>query len=68
MTALMLMGGCTPRLRVGSPQFQHAPELICIIMIEEGPDRMTAEIAEAAIAACRGAAEEQKKDQAEAKK
>jgi hypothetical protein len=66
--ALMLMVGCSPRLRVGSPQFQHAPELICIIMIEEGPDRMTTEIAEAAIAACRGAAEEQKKDQAEAKK
>ena len=66
--ALMLMVGCSPRLRVGSPQFQHAPELICIIMIEEGPDRMTTEIAEAALAACRGAAEEQKKDQAEAKK
>ena len=68
MTAMMLMVGCSPRLRVGSPQFQHAPELICIIMIEEGPDRMTAEIAEAAIAACRGAAEEQKKEQGEAKK
>lgn len=66
--AVMLMIGCSPRLRVGSPQFQHAPELICIIVINEQPDNISAEVAEAAIAACRGAAAQQQKEAAEAKK
>jgi hypothetical protein len=68
MMGLMLMIGCSPRLRVGSPQFQHAPELICIIVINEQPDKISAEVAEAAISACRGAAAEQRKEQADAKK
>jgi hypothetical protein len=65
---LMLMIGCSPRLRVGSPQFQHAPELICIILIEEQPDTISAGVAETAIHACRAAADEQAKAQAEGKK
>ena len=68
-SALMLMMmGCSPRLRVGSPQFQHAPELICIVVIEGEPDSTSADVAEAAISACRGAADTQTKGQIETRK
>jgi hypothetical protein len=68
MAVLMLMVGCSPRLRVGSPQFQRAPELICIVVIEGEPDSTSADVAETAISACRGATENQTKEQIENKK
>lgn len=60
IAALLLLTGCGP-MRVGSPQFQHAPELVCIVVIEERPSKISAEVAEAAINACRNAAELEEK-------
>lgn len=68
LTMMLMMAGCSPRLRVGSPQFQHAPELVCIIVIQQQPDKISGEVAEAAIAACRKAADAQAKEQEEEKK
>jgi hypothetical protein len=50
---LLLLAGCSPHMRVGSPQISRAPELICIVVIEEDPHKITEEVAQAAIHACR---------------
>jgi hypothetical protein len=49
-TLLVLLTGCEPHFRLGSPQFQHAPELICIIVLD--PNKVSAEIAKAALNTC----------------
>lgn len=54
LSALVLLTGCEPHLRLGSPQFQHAPELICIIVIE--PTKVSTEIAKEALNTCRATA------------
>jgi hypothetical protein len=50
---LILLTGCSPHMRVGSPQVSRAPELICVVVIEQEPHEISAEIAQAAIHACR---------------
>lgn len=57
MTAVVLLTGCHT-VRVGSPQFQRAPELICIVVVE--PDNE--QVAQAAINACRKAIEEEERE------
>lgn len=56
---ILFLAGCAPHLRVGSPQFQRAPELTCIVIIES-PDKISAEVAQAAVNACRDAMEKGK--------
>lgn len=51
ITALLLTG--CHGLRVGSPQIQRAPEIRCIVIVET--DRISKEIAELAVDACRDA-------------
>jgi outer membrane lipopolysaccharide assembly protein LptE/RlpB len=58
--AVLSLTGCGTHMRVGSPQFQRAPELICIVIVD--PDERNEEIAKAAINACREAIEEEEKE------
>ena len=51
--ALFLLTGCHPRIRVGSPQFQRAPEITCVVFVQG--DHIDAALAQAAINACREA-------------
>jgi len=51
--ALGLLAGCRSHMRVGSPQLkiQRAPEITCIVVVQS--DEYSAEIAHAAIIACK---------------
>jgi hypothetical protein len=51
MFAVLLLVGCHPHVRVGSPQIQRTPQLTCIVIIES--DKVSDEIAKAAIHACK---------------
>lgn len=53
--ALLLLAGCHG-LRVGSPQIQRAPEIRCIVIVQS--DRISKEIAELAVNACKDAIEQ----------
>ena len=52
--AAIALTGCGQHLRIGSPQFQRAPEITCIVFIQG--DKINEELAKAAISACTDAA------------
>lgn len=54
LLATFVLCGCHT-LRVGSPQIQRAPEITCIVLVEG--DKVSPELAKAAIDACRDAME-----------
>lgn len=60
LAAVLALTGCHtgPRLRIASPQFQRAPEITCIIFVQG--DKISDDLAKAAISACKDAAEERK--------
>jgi hypothetical protein len=55
LISLLLLMGCHNHLWMAPPRFQRAPELTCIVVVQS--DRISAEIAEAALSACRDARE-----------
>jgi hypothetical protein len=61
VAVLALLTGCDGghQLRVGSPQFQHAPELTCIVMVEG--NTINVDVAKAALDACKAAIEREQK-------
>lgn len=59
MPALALLMGCGQHLHVASPQFQRAPEITCIIIVES--DKISMAIAQEAIATCKDAIAQKKK-------
>jgi len=50
---LVLLTGChqKTRIRLGSPEIQHAPEITCIVFVQG--DKISVELAKAAIEACK---------------
>ena len=58
LAATIALAGCGQPLRIASPQFQRAPEITCIIFVQG--DKISDELAKAAISACKDAAEERK--------
>jgi len=56
MLALTLTG-CHPRFRVASPQFQRSPQITCIVIVQSD-SKVSAELAQAAVNACRDAIEQ----------
>lgn len=53
---LLLLMGCHPRVRIGSPQFQRTPEVTCIILVE---GNISTELAKEAVDACKKAVAKQ---------
>jgi hypothetical protein len=53
--ALLPFTGCHSRLRLASPQIQRAPQVTCIVVMQG--DKISEELAEAAMTACKDAIE-----------
>jgi len=59
---LLILTGCHPRLRVGSPQFQRSPQITCIVIVESD-SKVSVELAQATLNACKDAIEQKEPKQ-----
>jgi hypothetical protein len=58
IAALLLLTGCHNRLRLASPQIQPNPQVTCIVLVQT--DKLSAELAQTAMDACKDAIEKRR--------